>query len=83
MIITAISDTHGQHKSILDKYLPGGDCIIHAGDVSYRGTYNEIESFMSWFNERFNIDYSPFCCRLYGMRRGLNKSKIIKKNIKN
>jgi predicted phosphodiesterase len=51
MIITAISDTHGQHKSILDKYLPGGDCIIHAGDVSSRGTYNEIESFMSWFNE--------------------------------
>jgi putative resolvase len=26
---------------------------------------------------------TSFCCRLYGMRRGLNKSKIIKKNIKN
>ncbi len=51
MTITAISDTHNQHKSIPSKYLQGGDCIIHAGDVSGRGTYNEIEDFMGWFNE--------------------------------
>jgi predicted phosphodiesterase len=51
MKVTLISDTHNQHKSIPSKYLQGGDCIIHAGDVSGRGTYNEIEDFMVWFNE--------------------------------
>jgi predicted phosphodiesterase len=49
--ITVISDTHNQHKSIPTKYLAGGDCIIHAGDVSGRGTHSEIEDFLSWFNE--------------------------------
>jgi predicted phosphodiesterase len=51
MKITVISDTHNQHKSIPTKYLAGGDCIIHAGDVSGRGTHSEIEDFLSWFNE--------------------------------
>lgn len=51
MTITCISDTHNQHKSIPTKYLAGGDCIIHAGDVSGRGTHSEIEDFLSWFNE--------------------------------
>jgi Icc-related predicted phosphoesterase len=46
MEIIAISDTHGQHKSLS---LPKGDVIIHAGDVSKRGRPAEVEDFLDWF----------------------------------
>lgn len=46
MKIVAISDTHTQHSS-LD--LPNGDMVIHAGDVSYKGTEKEIKDFYEWF----------------------------------
>ena len=39
MTFITISDTHGQHRS-LD--LPESDVLIHAGDVSGRGTEYEI-----------------------------------------
>jgi predicted phosphodiesterase len=51
MKITCISDTHNQHNNIPSKYLTGGDCIIHSGDVSGRGTHAEIEEFLAWYNE--------------------------------
>jgi predicted phosphodiesterase len=51
MNITCISDTHSKHEHIPSKYLTGGDCIIHAGDVSGRGTKQEIEVFLAWYNE--------------------------------
>lgn len=51
MNITCISDTHNQHNNIPSKYLTGGDCIIHAGDMSGRGTHAEIEEFLAWYNE--------------------------------
>lgn len=45
--ITAISDTHGMHEQL---HLPGGDILIHAGDVgeSKYGTLN----FIRWFDEQ-------------------------------
>jgi len=43
-----ISDTHCQHKGL---ELPEGDVIIHCGDVSGRGSENEIISFLDWFSE--------------------------------
>ena len=46
MKIVLISDTHGLHDKIL---LPQGDMIIHAGDVSNKGTYGEVTSFLHWF----------------------------------
>lgn len=46
MKIVVISDTHGQH-SYLD--LPSGDLIIHCGDVSKRGSEEEIIDFLNWF----------------------------------
>jgi predicted phosphodiesterase len=39
MKIVAISDTHCQVKKIT---LPEGDTLIHAGDLTYRGTVEEI-----------------------------------------
>ena len=46
MKLTIISDTHNHHKRITDD-LPGGDLLIHAGDLSSMGYQHEIENF-SW-----------------------------------
>jgi predicted phosphohydrolase len=46
MKFVAISDTHGQHRHLI---LPEGDVIIHAGDLSQRGTPGEIRDFLDWF----------------------------------
>ena len=51
MKITAISDTHNKHFQIPSKYLLGGDCILHSGDISGRGSRNEIETFLDWYSE--------------------------------
>ncbi len=51
MKITCISDTHNQHNNIPSKYLTGGDCIIHSGDMTGRGTRTEVEAFLVWYNE--------------------------------
>ena len=48
MKITVISDTHGQHRDLI---LPGGDLLIHCGDISPEGTIAEINSFFEWFKE--------------------------------
>jgi predicted phosphodiesterase len=52
MKITCISDTHNQHLHIPPDWLEGGDVLVHAGDVSGRGTLKEIEAFLEWFNEQ-------------------------------
>lgn len=44
--IDLISDTHMQHDKI---QLPGGDILIHAGDMSSSGTIKEIYPFLQWF----------------------------------
>jgi len=48
--ITHISDTHNKHKQ-LNKKLPGGDLIIHSGDISSIGRKHEVEGFIDWFNK--------------------------------
>jgi predicted MPP superfamily phosphohydrolase len=48
-IITHISDTHNKHKQLNGK-LPGGDLLIHSGDVSSIGRKHEVEEFIKWFN---------------------------------
>jgi len=48
MKFVAISDTHGQHKSLP---LPEADVIIHAGDISSRGREQEVVDFLSWFKD--------------------------------
>lgn len=46
MKTTLISDTHGLHNQLK---LKGGDLLIHAGDVSARGTEEEVLAFLTWF----------------------------------
>jgi Icc-related predicted phosphoesterase len=57
--ITAISDTHTKHKQ-LTPFLPGGDILIHAGDISSMGHKHEIQSFCSWFDKIDNYDLKVF-----------------------
>jgi len=49
--LVLISDTHGLHDQLV---LPKGDIILHAGDVSSRGTEKEVLEFLDWFG---NLDY--------------------------
>jgi hypothetical protein len=49
--ITFISDTHGKHN-LLNKDLPGGDILIHAGDFMNGGyEFQEATNFLEWFNK--------------------------------
>jgi len=59
MKITFISDTHSKHHQIT-KDLPGGDILIHAGDMSSRGYKHEIEDFCKWFDGLDNYDTKVF-----------------------
>ena len=49
MKLTFISDTHTKHNQVTS-FLPGGDVIIHAGDVSSMGYKHELQQFLKWFN---------------------------------
>ena len=57
--ITFISDTHTKHNR-LNEFLPGGDILIHAGDLTSRGYETEIENFMWWYNKIHNYDHKIF-----------------------
>lgn len=59
MVITLISDTHGKHKQIT-KDLPGGDLLVHAGDMSSMGYNQEIKDFCEWFNGLSNYTDKVF-----------------------
>jgi len=57
--ITFISDTHTKHK-MLDGQLPGGDVLIHSGDIMNSGySKYEVEDFCKWF-EKQNYDKRIF-----------------------
>jgi len=60
MRITFISDTHTKHNEIT-QYLPGGDLIIHAGDIMNSGYANyEVEEFCEWFASQKQYDKKVF-----------------------
>lgn len=59
MKITMISDTHNKHKQ-LNGDLPGGELLLHAGDISSMGYKHEIESFLTWFDKIDNYDTKVF-----------------------
>lgn len=63
MRITLISDTHTKHHELMwDKTdLPGGDLLIHAGDLMNSGRNgNDITSFCKWFDELENYHHKVF-----------------------
>lgn len=47
--IVCISDTHGSHRGI--RHLPPGDILIHAGDITSTGKYNQLEDFDLWMKD--------------------------------
>jgi len=47
--VVCISDTHGLHEQVT---LPPGDLLVHAGDVSRRGTREQVRTFLEWFASR-------------------------------
>jgi hypothetical protein len=57
--ITHISDTHNKHNQLNGK-LPGGDLLIHSGDISSLGRQSEVERFVKWFNDIDNYTYKIF-----------------------
>jgi len=59
MIITVISDTHGKHNQITQD-LPGGDLLLHAGDISSMGYQHEVQQFCKWFNNIENYENKIF-----------------------
>jgi Icc-related predicted phosphoesterase len=59
MKITFISDTHNKHKLITED-LPGGDLLIHAGDISSMGYEHEIREFCKWFSGINNYTHKVF-----------------------
>lgn len=46
MKFIVIADTHGYHQEL---ELPQGDVLLHAGDITDRGTKGEIIDFLDWF----------------------------------
>ncbi len=56
MRFVAISDTHCRHRSLK---LPKGDVLLHAGDISYRSTRQEIIDFLDWFGKQ------PFAYKIF------------------
>ena len=49
MTLTLISDTHFRHKQL---ELPGGDMLLHAGDLCGHGTEGEALAFLRWFEKQ-------------------------------
>jgi len=59
MKITHISDTHNKHNQ-LNGLLPGGDLLIHSGDISSLGRETEVKRFVKWFNNINNYTNKVF-----------------------
>ena len=78
MKITLISDTHNKHKYITDD-LPGGDLLIHAGDISSMGYEHEIREFCKWYNGLDNYTNKVFIAgnHDWGFQININKTKEI------
>jgi Icc-related predicted phosphoesterase len=76
--ITLISDTHNKH-SILNADLPGGDILIHAGDISSMGYEHEILHFLYWMQHRDKYTNKVFIAgnHDWGFQNNVEKVKEI------
>lgn len=60
MKIGLISDTHGFHRSLQNKFpIPECDILIHAGDISNIGEQYQVEDFVKWYSEQ-SAEYKIF-----------------------
>lgn len=59
MKLTIISDTHNKHN-LVHYDLPGGDLLIHAGDISSMGYEHEILNFCTWYDKIITYDHKVF-----------------------
>ena len=75
MRITLISDTHNKHKYITDD-LPGGDLLIHAGDISSMGYEHEIREFCKWYNSLDNYTNKVFIAGNHDWGFQINTEKV-------
>ena len=58
MRITFISDTHTKHRNLT---LPGGDLLIHAGDLMNSGrVIEEVADFTNWFSNQLQYKHKVF-----------------------
>lgn len=78
MKLTIISDTHGKHKHVTDD-LPGGDLLLHAGDLSSMGHEHEIREFAAWYNKQNKYDHKVFIAgnHDWGFQNNVEKVKEI------
>jgi Icc-related predicted phosphoesterase len=54
MKVTLISDTHTKHHQVT-KDLPGGDLLIHAGDIMNSGYHeSDVYEFLDWFENQLD-----------------------------
>lgn len=59
--ITFIGDTHAKHDFITKmNHLPGGDILIHTGDVTRHGYFKELEYFCEWFDNQKTYEHKIF-----------------------
>jgi Icc-related predicted phosphoesterase len=49
LTITCISDTHGRHDKVI---VPKCDVLIHAGDLTGRGTLSDVKKFAKWIKKQ-------------------------------
>ena len=78
MRITMVSDTHNKHKQVtLD--LPGGDILLHSGDLTSMGYEHEIREFCKWFNNIEGYTHKIFIAGNHdlGFQNNVDKVKEI------
>jgi Icc-related predicted phosphoesterase len=54
--IIAIADSHGMHDDLV---LPEGDILVHAGDWSNHGTFQDLVNFNKWLG---SLDFKHIVC---------------------
>jgi len=59
MRLVCISDTHSLHHEMLHE-LPKGDVLIHAGDLSNKGSEKDVTDFINWYKNIKGYDTKLF-----------------------